>query len=147
MSSKRRLPGRLKLLIDFMCRLPIGGAHDAKDRKRLALPFTFDQEHEINIIEDDKVGPTQPVRLHAFVVCDGAGKAFCDIARECDRLSCAKSVLRQSVLYSSDIRLEQNVGNFLSPAFRKRVQDEVAQPGKGALLTLGRWHLKLSDQL
>jgi hypothetical protein len=56
-------------------------------------------------------------------------------------------VLRQSVLYPSDIRLEQNVGNFLSRAFRKRVQNEVAQPGKGTLLTLGRWHLKLSDQL
>jgi hypothetical protein len=85
--------------------------------------------------------------LHAFVVCDGAGKAFCNVARDCDPLSCAKSVLGQSVLYPSDIRLEQNVGNFLSPAFRKRVQDEVAQPGKGTLLTLGRWHLKLSDQL
>src|SRR3981189_3694818 len=110
-------------------------------------PSTLHTEHEINTTKDDRVGPPQAVRLHAFVVCDGAGKAFCDIARECDRLACAKSVLRQSVLYSSDIRLEQNMGNFLSPAFRKRVQDEVAQPGKGALLTLGRWHLKLSDQL
>jgi hypothetical protein len=45
-------------------------------------------ERKINVIEDDKLGPAQSIRLHALVGCDGGDKALCNVARYCDRLSC-----------------------------------------------------------
>jgi hypothetical protein len=81
-----------------MCRLPISGAYNVKYRDRHALPFSFDHECQIYIIEHDNLRPTEPVRLHPLVVRDGFDKAFGNVAGDCDRFPCAKSVACQPIL-------------------------------------------------
>jgi hypothetical protein len=53
----------------------------------------------------------------------------------------------QSILYPFDIRFEKNMGNILSPAFRKQIQDEAAQFGIRMRFALGVWRFQQRDQL